>query len=471
MRRAAVCLGIVVGLGLGCSASKDGGGDPTPLTSPPVGSDGAIDPGYESGPGDDGGLIVDALPPSDATPSCSIDDCDKDGYKISEGDCDDHDGTINPEAYDFEGDSVDNDCDGTKDNPVSSCPPADLSSKDATQFVRSADMCAQHSKTKAGKVYDPLVKVEWWTSKPSGGLGSSIAAGNTHANAEAIVAAFGGNAARFGGSMFGISSGPWGRNDPGERPTASSTSNGGELDTGGFLPPTVANACSAIPLNAKDCAGLTNGTVGGSATSIADYSELRITVQVPSNAQAMLFDFAFFSSEYNEYWNSSYNDAFFALATTKKFASTNVAKDAKGLAITVNSGFFQLCPKPPGPSGIVAPAALANCVGIGGDPATKIFGTLAGTYYDGAGIGSTDDTLMADPPPPASGGKKKYIYGGGSGWLTTKFEVTPGETMTLRFMVMDTTDGILDSSAIVDHLTWEKAPPAIATGSTDRPPR
>ena len=77
---------------------------------------------------------------------------------------------------------------------------------------------------------------------------------------------------------------------------------------------------------------------------------------------------------------------------------------------------------------------------------------------------------MSPAPPPASG-NKKYIYGGGSGWLTTKFGVEPGETMTLRFMVMDTGDGALDSAAIIDHITWEKAPPKTATGETDRPPR
>ena len=43
--------------------------------------------------------------------------------------------------------------------------------------------------------------------------------------------------------------------------------------------------------------------------------------------------------------------------------------------------------------------------------------------------------------------------------------------MTLRFMVMDTGDGALDSAAIIDHITWEKAPPKTATGETDRPPR
>jgi hypothetical protein len=70
-------------------------------------------------------------------------------------------------------------------------------------------------------------------------------------------------------------------------------------------------------------------------------------IRVPSHAKSVTFDFAFFSTEFNEYWNSRFNDAFFALVTSKKIAGMNVAKDSKGLALTVNSGFFQLCPAPP----------------------------------------------------------------------------------------------------------------------------
>ena len=105
-----------------------------------------------------------------------------------------------------------------------------------------------------------------------------------------------------------------------------------------------------------------------------------------------------------------------------------------------------------------------NCVGDDGDKAKLIFGTLAGTKFDGAGIGSTDDTVK----DPTSG--HTYIYGGGSGWLTTKFGVEPGEVIVLRLMIMDTSDGFLDSAAIVDNMSWEKAPPKTATGDTGRPP-
>ncbi len=445
-----------------CSASKDPGG-PEDFDS--------NDPASDSGSGgdthtlptdadDDGGLhIGDTLAPTDTGGSCPAGDCDKDGYLDGKDDCDDHDGTINPEAYDFEGDGVDNDCDGTKDNPITNCPPAD-SSATPQDFVRAGDLCAQRSKTKAGPVMDPLVKAEWYSSK-GGFLSSTIVAGNNHTTATKIINSFGSNAARMGTNMIGISSGVFGDKDPGSR-TATGGLDGSAL--GG-----VSSPCTAIPIDSDACKSLTNGSVGGLGLNINDYTELRITIKVPSNAQALLFDYAFFSSEFNQYWNTPFNDAFFAVASTAKFKNTNVAKDSKGLAITVNSGFFQLCPKSPGPSGLQKPTALANCVGVGGDTAASIFGTLAGTNFDGAGMGSTDDTIMA--VDTTGGPKLKFIYGGGSGWLNTKFGVDPGETITLRFMVMDTSDGILDSAALVDHLTWEKSPPKTATGETGRPPR
>ncbi|MEO7093372.1 MAG: choice-of-anchor L domain-containing protein [Polyangiales bacterium] len=457
----------VVGLALflGCSASKDSGGE-VPLGDTGGAGDTATTGDTSITPrpdgGDEGGLIVpDALPPTDGSSSCATGDCDKDGYAGS-ADCNDLDGTINPEAYDFEGDDTDNDCDGTKDNPVTSCPPTDLASKDAMQFARAGDLCAQRSKTKAGAVFDPLTKAEWLSSKAGGGLSTSstIVAGLNHAGAVKMLAGFGENAARFGGSLFVLETGAALENDP---------RKGTPLD-GTLFPALVANACTAIPLATDDCKSLSNGSLAGSV-GVQDYTEIKLTVRVPSNAQAMIFDFAFFSTEFNEYWHSQFNDAFFALATTKAFKNLNVAKDITGGAVTVNSGFFQLCPKPPGPAGIEMAAALANCVGVDGDDAKKIFGKLKGTFFDGSGAGSTDDTIMSPPPPPASGGDKKYIYGGGSGWLTTKFGVEPGETMTLRFMVMDTGDGALDSAAIIDHITWEKAPPKTATGEVDRPPR
>jgi len=425
----------------GAEADKSGN-----TTAPKDGS--VINPGDESGPVDDtGGFNVEDVRGNETTStgcSGSDPDCDGDGYRMSE-DCDDKDGTINADAYDFPGDGVDNDCDGTKDNPVTGCEPT-IGSTTPLDFARAADLCPQRSKSKKyGGTYDPVAKVEF------GSIG-----GGTNMSATKILAKFGDNAPRAGASLIGLQSGPILTTKPREATPLT------------FFP--VSNGCAALSLNAADCKSLSNGAapLPGFPTSVQDVQEVRMYVRVPSNAKAMVFDFAFFSSEFNEYWNSPFNDAFFALVTSKKIQSANVAKDSKGLALTVNSGFFQLCPAPPGPSGLSKPEALLKgpCVGVAGDATKSIFGTLKGTYFDGAGIGSTDDTISTS----GDAGTTKYIYGGGSGWLTTKFEVEPGESLVIRFLVMDTSDGKLDSAAIVDNIRWEKAPPKVPTGEVERPP-
>lgn len=438
------------GLILGCSGvEKDsGGGTPLKDTGVGSGSDTSV-VGEDSSVEDGGGLNVEVSTPETSGTGCigTDPDCDGDGYRVSEGDCDDKDGTINPDAYDFEGDDVDNDCDGTKDNPVKDCP-ATVGSTDPIQFARAADLCPQRSKSKkTGAIYDPVAKVEFGTIK--GGLGTST----TKMNATKILSAFGDNKPRAGSTLFGMQSGPILSTKPRESTAMDS------------FP--VQNACAAMSLKDVDCTSLTTGSSIPISATVQDYQEVRMFVRVPSNAKAMVFDFGFFSTEFNQYWNSSFNDAFFVVVTSKKVAGLNVAKDSKGKALTVNSGFFQLCPKPPGPSGLLKPEALsaAPCVGVDGDATATppILGTLKNTYFDGAGAGSTDDTTGT--------GTSKYIYGGGSGWLSTKFEVEPGESLVIRFMVMDTSDGILDSAAIVDNIRWEKAPPKVPTGEVERPPK
>lgn len=398
-------------------------------------------------PGEDGGLSVDApLPTETGTGkgcgTVSEPDFDCDGYTVAQGDCNDKDATINPEAYDFEGDTIDNDCDGTVDNPVKTCT-VSPTSDDPKDFGRAADLCPQRAKTKAGTPFDPLAKAEF------GAAGGSV----TKASQRKIITGFGDNKPRLGDTLFGIQNGPWGSKDP----RAAKA-----LD---LFPAT--GGCAAIPLTADDCKQLSNGTapLPGFPVNIQDWAEVRLFIQVPSNAKAMSFDFAFFSTEFSQYWNTSFNDAFFVLVTGKKVAGANVAKDAKGRAITVNSGFFQLCPKPGTVTG-VDPKALSSapCVGTEGD--ATVAGTLKGTGFDGATAtpATTDDTIDG-------GSGVKYVYGGGTGWLTAKFEVEPGEKIVVRFTVNDTSDGILDSAAIVDNIRWDKAPPKVPTGEVERPPK
>jgi hypothetical protein len=398
----------------------------------------------------DGGASSDAT--FDIGSLCGHDDCDGDGYSFAEGDCNDNDKLVGPEAYDFTGDGVDNDCNGTVDDPIETCETIPtMAPGTPTDFVRAADMCAQKSKTHAGTPFDPMIRAAWG-SVSGYGPGQTLWTSTTKpAQQTNIVSSFGMNQPRRGRTMFGLANGPWGTHTP-----RSSM----PLDPMGFR---LNDACMDIPLMGMDCSSL---SFGGSTAglSVQDWAELTVWVKVPANAQGLSFDFSFFTSEFNEYWNAAFNDAFFVLVTNKQISGQNVAKDAQGLAVTVNSGFFQLCVPQPGPPNVEKTQALANCVGVAGDPQQQVFGTLAGTYYDGAGEAPYDGTATT----VINGTPHKYIYGGGSGWLTTKFAVTPGESFSMRVIIHDTFDGLKDSAALFDAFRWEQT----ASGAgTQRPPR
>lgn len=394
----------------------------------------AIDAGREGGSLLEGGVPGDA---GEGGHFCQNDDCDGDGYSPAQGDCNDDDPLVNPEAYDFLGDGVDNDCDGKVDDPVLTCETAPATPPGSpTDFARAADLCAQISKTHAGTPFDPLVHAAWGQVQGLG-PGETLWTSQTKPTIQTnIVSSFGGNAPRQGKTMAGLANGPWGAADP--RDSAA-------LDPAGFQ---LNDACSDIPLMGTDCASLTNGSVSG-GVNVQDWAELALTVHVPSNVKSVVFDFTFFSSEFNQWWDSAANDAFFVLVTSKELSGQNVAHDSHGLAVTVNSGYFQLCPAPPGPAMLSEPTAIENCVGLTGDAAQMIFGTLTGTGYDGAAK-STDDTVTA-----VNG--DLYVYGGGSAWLTTSFAVTPGEQILMRVIIADTFDGLKDSAVLFDNMRWEAA--------------
>ena len=379
---------------------------------------------------------------------CAGVDCDGDGY-ARPADCNDGDPLVNPEAYDFPGNGVDDDCDGVKDDPVETCETQPAQSPGAPEdFARAADLCPQRSLTRAGTPFDPLLKAAWGSVRGYGS-GQRIWISQTKPEQVDIVSSSGGNAPRRGLTMAGLSTGPWGARSP--RDSAP-------LDPTGF---DLADACADVPLGGHDCDALSAGTPAGHGISVQDWAELTLWVKVPSNAKAVAFDFSFFSSEFNQFWNASLNDAFFVLVTSARLQGENVAKDASGLGITVNSGFFQLCPRAPGPTGLSADkaAALAHCVGNAGDPAQNVTGTLAGTWFDGAGASPFDGTAAS------TDGTGHYVYGGGSGWLTAKFSVTPGESIVVRVIVHDTFDGRKDSAVLFDGMRWE----ATSSDGVERP--
>ena len=100
--------------------------------------------------------------------------------------------------------------------------------------------------------------------------------------------------------------------------------------------------------------------------------------------------------------------------------------------MTINNGFFDVCDSYSGPNADNH-MVTNNCT----KPVTEMMGT---GYETG---GSTP-------------------LGGGTGWLTTTAPITPGEDVTLHFIIFDEGDGILDSAALIDNFQW-------LTNSVDSP--
>jgi len=88
----------------------------------------------------------------------------------------------------------------------------------------------------------------------------------------------------------------------------------------------------------------------------------------------------------------------------------------------VNNNYFIVCQPDP----VEAPGAPCNAT---------LVPQLAGTGYD-----------KSDGLRP---------MGGGSGWLTTRAPVKPGETIQLQFAILDEEDHIYDSAVLVDNFRWE----------------
>ena len=138
-----------------------------------------------------------------------------------------------------------------------------------------------------------------------------------------------------------------------------------------------------------------------------DYTEIRIKADVPMGADALGYNFAFFTVEYPAFasrnHDSAWNDMYVAWLQSESWTG-NVSFDGAGNPISINSVLLDYRDFPEGS----APE-------------------LAG--FAAQGHGGTD-------------------------WLETIAPVTPGESVELVFAIMDLTDGFFDSAVILDGFHW-----------------
>lgn len=165
---------------------------------------------------------------------------------------------------------------------------------------------------------------------------------------------------------------------------------------------------------------------GDDATMVLDYLELTLRLRVPANARGFSFDLNFMTSEYPEWVGSQFNDKFLALLDSRSFQG-NISFDKNGAPITVNSALFDVCD-----TAMVCKGQLQNVCARSPNELT------------GTGFEEIDQFGIRT--------------GGGTGWLTTTAPVTPGEEITLRFVVFDEGDLYLDSTVLLDHFRWVMIP-------------
>jgi hypothetical protein len=172
---------------------------------------------------------------------------------------------------------------------------------------------------------------------------------------------------------------------------------------------------------------------------------LTLRIRVPSNAKSFKLSTNFYSAEFPEWTCSSYNDFFVVLLdstyngpspnpTDKNLAFYTPMGTSGKVPVGVNlghgnTGLFTQCVN--GETGCSGQSgSISTCVGTD---------QLAGTGFDGASPFACD---------------QDSLIGGATGWLITSGNVTPGEVITLRVAIWDTSDHVLDSLAVIDGFQW-----------------
>lgn len=354
-------------------------------------------------------------------------DLDGDGWTRCNGDCCDStkDGCsdpklVNPGAYEFVGNGLDDDCDpATSDTtPVASCSTAPkLTGVTPTDAARAMELCQTTTAAPALPLKKwGLINAQWLLA--NGTVPNATQLANMQNFQGAILDNYGtgGTVPTKNSTMLGLSTGHM--RDQGDVGYVN-PNNGTDFGVSS-APPAAYLAAHAGNLPAT--AGCSGACPSG--TGAHDPINLRLQIRVPTNAKSFSYDLRYFTAEYWTYSCTAYNDFFLALLSSSATgipADKNISFDSKGNPLSVNNGFFESC---------VAKGCYTCPLGAG---------PLAGT---GLQLSNT---------------------GGGTKWLTTSSPIVPGETITLDLTIFDVSDGILDSNVLLDNFRWSLTPSSVVT--------
>lgn len=394
----------VVALGVACSATRPGTsfGGPTGTGGGATGGgQGGGDLHTGTGTGGSGAGILQVAPPCEGMDPQT--DNDGDGFTGAQGDCNDCTAQMNPGAFDYPGNDIDEDCNGKADDTPVDCDGAlALDGSDAMDGAKALGLCKLADGPRWGVVSarwvtadgQPLVQVD-----PSG-LGHGVLGG------------FGPKVKpQEGSKLLALSSG-----------TARLPSDPGYQSVSGYDKGYSTAAPPGFPKDSPSCPDVVTGEPHDSAG-------LELVIKTPTNAKSLSFNLDFYTYEFPHYTCSEFNDFMVAMLSPKPSgqADGNISFDSKGNTISVNAGFLEVCGCDGGP-----PCAAGNktfsCL-LGRDQ-------LSGTGFDDSELDSFNSAA--------------------TGWLeTTAPLANPGEPVTLLFAIWDSGDGVLDSTVLLDNFTFE----------------
>jgi len=362
------------------------------------GSSGSLD----SGRGD-GGLAWDAsnprrdaTTPAPCTPTTGVDG-DGDGY-LPAVDCNDCTPLINPGAFDLAGNGIDEDCDGADALPGAAACDTGLAidSGDPDDGARAIGLCTFTTET-SGRW--GVLSTRYTNADGSGALADPMMRG--------LLPELGAAAPREGDRLLALASGvARAPGQPGYTEICDYFTSGLDGYPAGY--PRATPACGELP-----------------GPTVFDPAAFEVRIRVPTNANSVSFDSAFYTYEYPHYICSEYNDFFLVLMDPRPpgLMDDNIVFDDDGNWVSVNNSYLRVCT--PGTHG----GRTYDCPGGRS--------LLTGTGYDGTGGCLMDGDI-----------------GASTGWLHTVAPVEPGSIITLRFTVWDSSDVNLDSLVVIDNLEW-----------------